>query len=826
MKSLSPSEIQALMAALPTMPPAEQEILLRDLDALAERKAIQAARDDFLAFCHRVYPGFKEGPHHRFMQPILHKVLEGTEIRVTVSMPPRFGKSETIAYLFVAWYLGHNPSHHIIMVTHTADLSSTFGRKVRDLIDSPPYQIIFPDTVVAKDKSAAGNWLTTAGGKYLAVGIGANVAGHGAHLLIADDLVSENAMMANPETAFANAWEYMQVGPLQRLMPGGRICMIGCMTAETGVLMADGTEKEIQRIQVGDTVATYDAGRIATSRITNWIKHHPDFVYKIRTTSGIIVRANKRHPFLVDRNGVRSWVRVRDLKVGDCLVKAVQPKDACGPGMPKGCAESATKIRHTLKGKLDLLLKQKRGPKLKLKQITKTPSDGKAAGKASSALPRGVVVQSDQRGCAIAATANSLGVLESTVSLLSKSAKAISSIGTVFLRKFMTLRSQSKGGFAQSASSPQPKRTQGLDKSQSCMLTTVMTQRESGGFCVTTATSQSGEEKHQKCWRPLPDTYATTPDAIVEIVEDGFEPVFDMEVERTENFIANGVVSHNTRWGRKDPIGRALQWAVDNPTSPQWLEVRFPAILPSGKSLWAAQWPIEQLIAKKASMLPQFWSAQYMQEPTSEEGALIKREWWQIWKRDTPPEVEFIIQAWDTAHEAKTRADYSACTTWGVWQTEDKESRIILLDAVKGHWEFPELKVKVLEQWKQWEPDSLIVEKKAAGAPLIQELRRMNIVVQEISPSRKGVGVSNDKYARMNALADLFSAGIVFAPDKRWAHEVINEIAEFPFGDHDDFADTCQMALARYRSGGFIRLPSDYNDEVEDFKSRQRAYYG
>ena len=508
MEELTETQVQTLLAQLPSMPPDEQEALLNDLELYEAKRSIKKCQEDFLAFCHKVYPGFKEGPHHRFLLPILARVEKGTEIRMTCSMPPRFGKSETISYLFVAWYLGHNPSHHIIMVTHTADLSATFGRKVRDLLDTPGYSEIFPGTVISKDKAAAANWLTTKGGKYLAVGIGANVAGHGAHLLIADDLVSENAMMANPETAFANAWEYMQIGPLQRLMPGGRIVMIG------------------------------------------------------------------------------------------------------------------------------------------------------------------------------------------------------------------------------------------------------------------------------------------------------------------------------TRWGKKDPIGRALQWAVDNPTSPQWLEVRFPAILPSGKSLWAEQWPIEQLIAKKASMLPQFWSAQYMQEPTSEEGALIKREWWQIWQKESPPDVAFIIQAWDTAHEAKTRADYSACTTWGVWETEDKESRIILLDAVKGHWEFPELKIKVMEQWKLWEPDSLIVEKKAAGAPLIQELRRMNIVVQEVSPSRKGLGLSNDKYARMNALADLFSAGIVFAPDKRWAHEVINEVAEFPFGDHDDFADTTQMALARYRSGGFIRLPSDYEDNMEDFKSRQKAYYG
>jgi len=197
-----------------------------------------------------------------------------------------------------------------------------------------------------------------------------------------------------------------------------------------------------------------------------------------------------------------------------------------------------------------------------------------------------------------------------------------------------------------------------------------------------------------------------------------------------------------------------------------------------------------------------------------------------MWEKEDPPEVEFIIQSWDTAHEAKTRADFSACTTWGVWQTEDKESRIILLDAVKGQWEFPELKVKVLEQWKAWEPDSLIVEKKAAGAPLIQELRRMNIVVTEVSPSRGKVGTSNDKYARMNAVSSIFQSGLVYAPDKRWAHEVINEVAEFPFGLHDDFADTVQMTMARYRAGGFLRLPSDYEDDVQDFKSRQRNYYG
>lgn len=824
MSTFDLAQIEALLAALPSMPPKEQEALLADLDKLAEQQAVQDARDGFLAFCHRVYPGFLEGAHHRFLQPILQNVLTGEQTRLTVSMPPRFGKSESVAYLFVAWYLGHHPTHHIIMVTHTASLSEGYGRKIRDLLDSPVYQEIFPETVVARDKSAAGNWLTTVNGKYLAIGIGANVAGHGAHLLIADDLVSENAVMANPDTAFENAWKYMQVGPLQRLMPNGRIVMIGCMTAETRVLMADGSEKELQHVKVGDVIATYDAGKITTSLVTNWIEHRPDYVYKIRTTSGIIVRANKRHPFLVDRNGARTWVRVRDLKVGDCLVKAVQQKDVCDQSMPKECAVPATTIKHGLKEKLDLLRELRSGQKQKRKQTTSYQSDIGESGKGWNAPSKGVVAPSQQKGYAAVATAKSLGVRANIGSLLSKSAKAILNTGTVFLRKLTTLGLPLKGAAAQYVSNTQPKRTQGLDKPQSCTSTTATTQKALGGSCVTSATLQSAEGKRQKCWKPLPDTYEASPDEIVEIVEDGFEAVFDMEVERTENFIANGVVSHNTRWGKRDPIGRALQWAEDNPDSPQWLEVRFPAILPSGKSLWPEQWSVEQLLAKKASMQSQFWNAQYMQTPTSEEGAMIKREWWKIWDKPDPPEVDFVIQAWDTAHEAHNKADFSACITMGIWTTEDDGAQAILLNAVKGRWEFPELKKKVLEQWKDWDPESLIVEKKAAGAPLIQELRRMDIVVNEVTPSRGTTSVSNSKVARINAIADIFSAGKIWAPDKRWAHEVIDEVAEFPNGMNDDYVDCVQMCVARYRTGGFLRAPTDY--EREDAAPRRRkAYY-
>ena len=808
-KPLTPGQARRLLENLHTLPLAERIAMLEDIEHLEHAELMKRCRDDFKAFCKHVYPDFKEGPHHRFLAPLLRDVVDGTEERLTVSMPPRFSKSETLAFLFVAWYLGHHPDHYVIMVTHTAGLSTVFGRKVRNLIESPVYREIFPGTVISKDKTAADDWVTTRKGTYLAVGVGGNIAGYGAHLLIADDLVSEQAVMANPDTAFDNAWRYMQTGPLQRLMPDGRIIMIGCMTAETRVLMADGAEKELQHIKVGDEIATYDAGAISTSRVLNWIEHPSDFVYKIRTTSGKIVRANKRHPFLVDRDGVRTWVRVRDLKVGDCLVEAAQPQGANDRSKPRGCASCATGESY---GRTGVLVSAERGIG--------------ASGAALSAQPKGAASPSGAGGFVKAATERPRGVLESTALLLSKNAKAILNIGTAFLQKLTMLCSRPKVVVAPFASSLQPKQTPALDGPQSYTSTTAMEPSGCAGCSATTATWPSGTPSPSTCCAPLPSTYTTAPDPIVEIVEDGFEPVFDMEVERTENFIANGVVSHNTRWGKKDPIGRALAWAVDDPYHKKWHEIRFPAILPSGKSLWPEQWPVDQLLAKKAGMDRQFWMAQYMQDPTSEEGALIKREWWQYWLREDPPPVEFIIQSWDTAHDTKTHNDYSACGTWGVWFNEKTNRKeLILLDAFKERLEFPQLKKKALETYRKWDPECLITEKKASGGPLIQELRQMDMIVEEYSPSRKGNNVSNDKRARVNAVSTIFSDGLVWVPDRVWAHEVVNECADFPNGEFDDLVDMTTLAVSRYRRGGFVVLSDDRPQEELIRAPRRTPYY-
>jgi len=281
-----------------------------------------------------------------------------------------------------------------------------------------------------------------------------------------------------------------------------------------------------------------------------------------------------------------------------------------------------------------------------------------------------------------------------------------------------------------------------------------------------------------------------------------------------------------TRWGKLDLTGRLIDYQVKNPDSPTWEIVELPAILHEGtdneKSLWPEQWPLVSLKSAKSSMDPKYWNAQYMQQPTSDTAAIISRKSWRVWESETPPPCEFIVQSWDTAHETKTTSDYSACTTWGIFYNEEENNKaqVILLDAFKDRMQFPELKATALKHYKEWDPDAFIVEKKAAGGPLIQEFRNMGIPVEEFTPSR-----GNDKMVRLNAIADMFSSGVVWAPDTRWAREVIEEVASFPNGDNDDYVDTTSQALLRVRQGGFIRVDMDEPDEPRFFKRRVAAYY-
>ena len=280
------------------------------------------------------------------------------------------------------------------------------------------------------------------------------------------------------------------------------------------------------------------------------------------------------------------------------------------------------------------------------------------------------------------------------------------------------------------------------------------------------------------------------------------------------------IVLVQTRWSEKDMTGQLIRTMAKDPLADQWEIVELPAIFESGEPCWPEYWPLDDLLKVKASIPPSKWNAQYQQNPTGEENAIIKREWWKKWEEEKIPDLEFIIQSYDTAYSKKETADYSAITTWGVFSPEKSGSpALILVDSKKGRWDFPELKQVALEQYKYWEPDTVIIEAKASGLPLTHELRNIGIPVVNFTPSK-----GNDKLTRVHSVSPLFEAGMVWAPDEKFADEIIEEVAAFPNGEYDDLVDSMTQALMRYRQGNFVQLPSD---DLEDYgdSAKIRAYY-
>jgi len=277
-----------------------------------------------------------------------------------------------------------------------------------------------------------------------------------------------------------------------------------------------------------------------------------------------------------------------------------------------------------------------------------------------------------------------------------------------------------------------------------------------------------------------------------------------------------------TRWSKLDLTGMIVQQMDRNEDVDPWEVVEFPAIKDDGTALWPEFWDVDELLAKKAALDIRYWNAQYMQNPVSEEGALIKREWWKLWDKENPPQCEFTIMSLDAAQEANNRADYNALTTWGVFFNDETNNyAIILLNAIKKRLEYPDLKALVLEEYREWQPDAFMVEKKSNGSVLYQEFRRMGIPVGEFTP-----GKGQDKIARVNAVSSLFQGGVVYAPDRRWAKEVIEECNDFPAGVNDDLVDSTTLALLRFRQGGFIRLDSDEpEDNFLRHYRKKAAYY-
>jgi len=503
------AELQLLLDNIESFSEDEQRQILVITEELEARAHAKKCQLNLIEFCKHMDPTYIVATHHKKLAELLENLAYGVKDRVAVSIPPRHGKSHLASTLFPAWFLGKFPEKKVLMVSHTADLAVTFGRKVRNIIAEPAYQQIFPGITLSADSKSAGRWETNKKGEYFAVGVGGAVAGRGADLLLVDDPHNEQDIINGNFDTFEKAYQWFTFGARTRLMSGGRIAVI------------------------------------------------------------------------------------------------------------------------------------------------------------------------------------------------------------------------------------------------------------------------------------------------------------------------------HTRWHQDDLIGQLVRDGAKNDKADKYEIFEFPAVIETAsgmKALWPEKFGLEALERTKASMPVFQWNAQYMQQPTAEEAAIIKREWWKPWVADKPPDCDYVIMTLDAAAEKHTRADYTALLTFGVFSDDhitNGESHLILLNAINVRVEFPELKDLAWREYRDWEPDSFIVEKKSAGTALYQELRRVGIPVQEFNPSR----ATGDKVARLNAVADILRSGMVWYPqNRRWAEEVIEQCVAFPYGSNDDMVDCVSMALSRFRQGGFIELPSDWREPDPLFR-RPAAYY-
>ena len=303
----------------------------------------------------------------------------------------------------------------------------------------------------------------------------------------------------------------------------------------------------------------------------------------------------------------------------------------------------------------------------------------------------------------------------------------------------------------------------------------------------------------------------------------GFDDAWDWYTGGPRQRLQPGgaIVLVQTRWSEKDMTGQLLRAMAKDPLADQWEVVELPAIFDDETPCWPEFWSIEDLNAVRASIPPSKWNAQYQQNPTGDENAIIPREWWRRWEKKKVPDLEYVIQSYDTAFSKRETSDCSAITTWGVLYPNEGGSgpNLILLDSKKGRWDFPELKRIAFDNYQFWEPDTVIIEAKASGMPLTHELRNMGIPVVNFTPSR-----GTDKVSRVHSVSPLFEAGMVWVPDEVWADEMVEEVAAFPNGEYDDLVDSMTQALMRYRQGNFIQLPTD-DWEDEEKSGKVRVYY-
>lgn len=685
-------------------------------EAAQELLARRQARKGLIDFTRYTFPKFQPGAHHIQIAQALESVERGECDRLMIFAPPRHTKSELASRRFPAWYLGKHPDRQVITTTYAGEFAQDFGRDVREIVQSQEFGRLFEDVTLAADSAARGRWHTNSGGVYFAVGVGGPITGRGAHLALIDDPV-KNRQEAESELIREQVWHWYTSTLRTRLMPGGAIVLICCMTGDTPVLMSDWSEKPLRDVRAGDEVMSYECGNLVPQRVLNWVNHGPDNVYEIRTTHAT-VKANERHPFLVDRDGSNQWIRVRNLRVGDRVV-----------------------------------------------------SIGESGAESHASFVKSQRVRSDI-ATRITTSTNGQVVIGHLRSMLNRAVKRICAIGMELMRQI------TMPCYSPSMVSAPSAAADWTANASSSALTMIMQRAMSAACYVTDAILRSGTAQPPRGLKA-----ARNISEIISIREVGREDVFDIQVERTENFIANGLVSHNTRWHEDDLAGRLLDRMKHG--GEQWKVVSLPAINESGAALWPEWYPLNELERIKSTIGPRDWLSLYQQTPTAESGTYFKRDWFRRYT-EAPTSLNCYVTG-DFAVSAD-EGDYTELAVWGV----DSTDKVYALDWWAGR--------KTADVWIDRLLDLVEANKALRFVGEMGPIRRAIEPLLERRMRERGVFVAcewlptnADKAAQARSFQGLASLGRVYWPQVEWAERVIDQCLRFPGGRFDDAVDACSI---------------------------------
>ena len=309
---------------------------------------------------------------------------------------------------------------------------------------------------------------------------------------------------------------------------------------------------------------------------------------------------------------------------------------------------------------------------------------------------------------------------------------------------------------------------------------------------------------------------------------------------RTRIMPNGSIVIINTRYHEDDLCGWLLRQESQIELENKWEVIKIPAWVdePSSKLLdlpvgssYFPEWKPSEILKNdeeeiKASNGSRYWESLYMQNPVPDTGGIIKKKWIQWWDYDEPPACDYIIQTYDTAFSTKTTADFSVIQTWGIFEhmetdstgRENWVSNLILLGNEKGRFDYPALRTKAQELYDYHKPDVCIIEKKASGQSLIQDLRRAGLPVLDYIPDR-------DKTARVYAATPLMEAGRVWLPKGyEWSDDLYGEAITFPNARHDDQVDAMTMAIHYMKESWNLTHPDD-PDYEEGYERKKRVAY-